>query len=295
MCRARVKTPHEGSPLWQILSLYVPASLINLTDWMRPLLFNVFLSRNVKASVLSRDEAALELDAVGLAVMSLNLLMFATAYGFNGAVDAYAPVAFGAGDRVELAAVLVRQLLLLCLLGLLASVLFVHAEACFALIGLNAELAARTARLLSTMSLAVPGDFVYDAFGRWLRAQQLHRLVALCSLAALLVNVALNAYLAEPDQPTRGPLVALVAQNTLLPLLLALAYWRHRLAHAAPSSSSPLAAALAARARLSAEDVVGPALRRQLVTGLAAMLWTCAELWAWEAQVVTASSLATLT
>ena len=52
----------------EILALWVPASLQALTDFSRPLLFNLFTSSNIKASVLSPDEAALEEDSVGLAV-----------------------------------------------------------------------------------------------------------------------------------------------------------------------------------------------------------------------------------
>lgn len=277
--------PRSPSPLWHIITLYVPACLINLADWLRPLLFNIFVSRNVKASSLSHDEAALELDAVGLAVMSLNLLMFATAFGFNGAIDAYASVAFGAGNRIELNAILARQLVLLCVLGLLASLMFANAETCFALLGLRPELGARTASLLTFMSLAVPGDFLYDALGRWMRAQQLHRLVARCSLAALVLNLALNVWLADSDAPTRAPLIALIAQNSVLPVLLGVTYSRH-MAGVAPAEEEARAPLVA-----PARQVLGPALWRQLGTGLAAMLWTCAELWAWEAQVFEASAL----
>lgn len=120
------------------------------------------------------------------------------------------------------------------------------------------------------------GDFAYDALARWLRAQQLHRLCAGCSLAALLLNVALNLGLQSPAAPTRAPLVALIAQNSLLPLLLLGAYAVHRARAPRPA----LLSADAPSAPLSATDVFGPALGPQLATGLAAMLWTCAELWA---------------
>ena len=50
--------------------------------------------------------------------MSVNLLCFATAYGFNGAVDAYAPQAFGSGRTTELWMILYRQALFLVLLTL---------------------------------------------------------------------------------------------------------------------------------------------------------------------------------
>ena len=162
-----------------ILRLSVPASLQMITDWMRPLLFNLFVSRNVQRSSLNDDsEAALELDAVGLAVMSLNLLLFATAYGFNGAIDSYASVAYGAGDRRELFAILYRQGILLCGLSLLALLLLGNAERIYLLVGLRAPLARRAARLTQLMGWAVPGDFAYDALSRWMRGQQQHRLVA---------------------------------------------------------------------------------------------------------------------
>ena len=150
--------------LWQelreLFSLFVPSSLQGITDWMRPLLFNLFVSQNVKRSTLENSEAAIELDAVGLSVMSLNLLLFATAYGFNGAVDAYASVAFGAGDRAELNAILYRQAILLGALGVLAVFLFASAETAFLAIGMDAVLADRAASLLRLMSWAVPGDFL---------------------------------------------------------------------------------------------------------------------------------------
>ena len=150
----------------RLLRLWLPASLLLLTDWLRPLLFNLFVSANVKRSSLQPEEATLELDAVGLSVMSLNLLLFATAYGFNGAVDAYASVAFGAGNVTELNAILVRQFVLLCVLGAFAIFLFTHAETAFLLIGMEPQLADRAAGLLRSMSLAVPGDFAYDAISR---------------------------------------------------------------------------------------------------------------------------------
>lgn len=58
---------------------------------------------------MSTESAEHEMDCVSLAIMSLNLLCFATAWGFNNGVDAYAPVAFGRQDKQELHRVLYRQ------------------------------------------------------------------------------------------------------------------------------------------------------------------------------------------
>ena len=87
----------------------------------------------------------------------------------------------------------------------------------------------------------------------------------------------------DPDAPTRGPLLALIAQNTVLPLLLGAAYCY--------GSRASLEAALADPP--STEDLIGPRLWRQLRTAIAAMVWTCAELWAWEVQVFEAAHLGT--
>ena len=275
-----------------ILALWLPASLQSLTDWSRPLLFNIFVSRNVKASHL--EDTALELDAVGLSVMSLNLLLFATAYGFNGAIDSYASVAYGARDERELRAVLIRQFVLLGGLSLLAVFLFANAEVALKFIGLPDELAERSAELLSLMSWAVPGDFAYDCIGRWLRGQQLHRLVAACSLSALGLNIMVNIAFASEVQPTRAPLLALIAQNTYLPFALLGSY--ACLGQPAESSTTrvqPLGSKEGVPEPSMVSLVFGPELRRQGQIGLAAMVWTCAELWAWELQVFEASALGT--
>ena len=266
-----------------ILRLWAPASLQALTDWTRPLAFNLFTSSNIKSSNLEVNEAALEEDAVGLAVMSLNLLLFATAYGFNGAIDSYASQAFGAKDVKELSAILLRQLILLCGLALVAAALLLNAEALFLIIGVRSSLATRSAQLLHLMSWAVPGDFAYDCMARWMRGQQLHRLVSACSIAALGISLVVNITLMDPDAPTRGPLLALIAQNTVLPLLLGAAYCY--------GSRPSLVAALADLP--SAEDLIGQRLWSQLRTAIAAMVWTCAELWAWEVQVFEAAHLGT--
>ena len=145
-----------------ILALFLPSSLQMLTDWTRPLIFNLFVSRSIANSMLPPEEATLEEDAVGLAVMSLNLIMFATAYGFNGAIDSYASVAFGAGKRTELFAVLARQGVLLCGLCVPALLLLANAEHILLFVGLQPPLAERTARLLQLMGWAIPGDFACE-------------------------------------------------------------------------------------------------------------------------------------
>lgn len=218
--------------------------------------------------------------------MSLNLLLFATAYGFNGALDTHAPVAFGSDDRAELFACLARQLLLLGGLSIFAIFLFLHAESLLLAIGVRTPLAKRTAQLLHLMSMAVPGDFLYDCFARWMRGQQLHRFVSMCSVLALSVNLLVSLLERSPLDPTRGPLMALIAQNTILPVLLVAAYcWApggHRTSLLAAWQTRPSAVAL-----------FGPPLWRQLRTAMAAMVWTCAELWAWEVQVFAAARLGT--
>jgi len=295
-----------------ILKLWVPASLQMLVDWTRPLIFNLFVSRNIASSALSPEASELEEDAVGLAVMSLNLILFATAYGFNGAVDSYASVAFGAGDRRELFSVLYRQAVLLCGLSVLALLLLLYAERIYLLVGLHGPLAQRAARLTQLMGWAVPGDFAYDGISRWMRGQQLHRTVAACSLAALCLNVSVNIGLASPTSPTFAPLLALIVQNSSLPFLLVGAY-------AAAAAKAPLCGAKAQLSAPTAAEVLGAPLWAQLRVALAAMCWTCAEcamttrtleqapndasarmwsvcvsprrLWAWELQVFEASAL----
>lgn len=124
-----------------------------------------------------------------------------------------------------------------------------------------------------------------------MRGQQLHRIVAACSITALGLNVLVNLCLANREEPARAPVLALVTQNTALPFLLLGAYviGGHHSHVPAPSSSMP--------AVLEGETwttrVLGPPLWRQLGTGVAAMIWTCAELWAWEVQVFEAQALGT--
>ena len=126
-----------------------------------------------------------------------------------------------------------------------------------------------------------------------MRGQQMHRLVAGCALTALGLNVAINLCFASPSAPTLAPLVALVAQNSALPLLLVGAYVTSGATRAPlASKEAPLlgqgdiAAAVPSRS-----EVFGAPLWAQLRIAIAAMLWTCAELWAWELQVFEASAL----
>ena len=84
----------------KILWLAIPSILQQGTDWLRPIVFNIFVSRNVRASSMSTVAAEHEMDSVSLAIMSVNLLCFATAWGFNNGIDAFAPVAFGRSKRV---------------------------------------------------------------------------------------------------------------------------------------------------------------------------------------------------
>mmetsp|Transcript_57759 Transcript_57759/g.95467 ORF Transcript_57759/g.95467 Transcript_57759/m.95467 type:complete len:519 (+) Transcript_57759:24-1580(+) len=275
--------------LLDLLRLFAPAALSNLSDWLRPLIFNLFVSRNIKNSRLAVAEAALELDAVGLSVMSLNLLLFATAYGFNGAVDSYASIAFGMRDYRSLHALLLRQVLLLALLGILALTLLVSAETIFLRIGVDADLAARSAALLWLMGLAVPGDFLYDAISRWMRGQQLHGQVATCSCVALTLNLAVNLCLASQDEPTRAPVLALVAQNNFLPVLLIAAYLYSGVYCSKDGTDGGKSRWPSFQSCSSCICV--PAMWDQLRTGIAAMVWTCAEVWAWEVQVFEAQAL----
>ena len=141
-----------------------------------------------------------------------------------------------------------------------------------------------------------PDSCADDAIGRWMRGQQMHRLVAGCALTALGLNVAINLCFASPSAPTLAPLVALVAQNSALPLLLVGAYVTSGAARAPLASLASKEAPLlgqgdTAAAVPSRSEVFGAPLWAQLRIAIAAMLWTCAELWAWELQVFEASAL----
>merc|ERR1712129_418312 len=108
----------------------------------------------------SAADRGLELDAVCLAVMSLNLLCFATAYGFNGSIDAYASIAYGNGHHAELCAVLYRQLFMLFVLLLVAICILTHSRFLLVLVGVSSTLENRTAEILQLFVLSVAGDFV---------------------------------------------------------------------------------------------------------------------------------------
>lgn len=260
---------------WKLAGLALPATLQLVIDWLRPLLFNIFVARNLKASPLEDGEAALELDGVSLAVMSLNIICFATAYGFNGSIDAFAPVAFGSGSVVELQMVLYRQLLLLLGMMMVAVATLLNAEPLLVVVGQPPDLAHRTAGILRMLLWAVPGDFAYDCLGRWMKAQQMHTLVAGCAVVGLLLNVIVNVLLSNPEEPVSGPIFALILQNSLLPLLLWGCYlWNSK----TKLVTVPWAS-------------LGRGLWPQVTTGVQSMVWTCAEMWAWEMQIFEAGSL----
>mmetsp|Transcript_12594 Transcript_12594/g.33868 ORF Transcript_12594/g.33868 Transcript_12594/m.33868 type:complete len:465 (+) Transcript_12594:23-1417(+) len=259
----------------KLAGLALPASLQLIVDWLRPLLFNIFVSRNLKASPLDVGEASLELDSVSLAVMTVNIICFATAYGFNGSIDAFAPVAFGSGYIVELWMVLYRQLLLLLGLLMVAVATLVNAEPLLLHAGQAPDVAHRTADLLRLLVWAVPGDFAYDCLGRWMKAQQMHTAVACCAMMGLLLNVSVNLLLGNSEDPVSGPILGLILQNSLLPVLLVGCYvW---------SSKTKLVTVPWAS--------LGEGLWLQGSLGVSSAVWTCAEMWAWEAQIFEAGSL----
>jgi len=250
---------------WSTLSLFA--------DWSRPLLFNLFVSRNIKASDLSEGDAAFQMDCVSMGIMSLNIVAFATAYGFNGAVDSLAPMAYGAGQSIELHLILYRQLILLVgLCAILMAILF-HAEALLLFIGQPATVAARTGEILGLLAWSVPGDLAYDCLGHWARSQQRQSVVTSCAAAALGVNVAVNLLLADPAAPLFAPIASLIVQNVLLPVLLAASLFCKR-----PPVTAPL-------------SVVLSGIRKQCQIGVSQMCWNCAELWAWQVQVFEAGRL----
>ena len=73
--------------------------------------------------------------------MSVNLLCFATAYGFNGAVDAYAPQAFGSGRTTELWMILYRQAVFLLALVAVVACVVARAEDLLLAVGQRSEVA----------------------------------------------------------------------------------------------------------------------------------------------------------
>ena len=138
------------------------------------------------------------------------------------------------------------------------------------------EVAQRASQILRLLIWTVPGDFAYDLLGRWFRAQQRHGLVGGVAAAGFVVNVltnlALHRFSAGSGFVSFGPVLGLFLQNTLLACLLLGGVARMKLVKVPPlavlSSSSAM-----------------------LYTGISSMLWTCAELWAWEAQVFEADQL----
>ena len=258
----------------KILWLAIPSILQQGTDWLRPIVFNIFVSRNVRASSMSTVAAEHEMDSVSLAIMSVNLLCFATAWGFNNAIDAFAPVAFGRRDHKELHRVLYRQMVLLSALTAMAVTLFRYSETILLAIGQTETVARRTSDLLKLLCWAVPGDFAYDGFARWMRGQQKNKQVALCSTLGFGVNLFINFTFADPHHPVETPVLALVAQNSLLPFLLIAVHLRQAGCFVAVSPRSIL-----------------EGLGSQCFTGFLAAVWTCSEIWAWEAQVFEAAWL----
>mmetsp|Transcript_39149 Transcript_39149/g.113027 ORF Transcript_39149/g.113027 Transcript_39149/m.113027 type:complete len:489 (-) Transcript_39149:38-1504(-) len=276
MAGAQHSSTGQRSPrlLLRLCNLSVLSTLSLFADWSRPLLFNLFVSRNIQASDLAEDSAAFMMDCVSLAIMTLNIVAFASAYGFNGSVDSYAPIAFGAGQPLELHLVLYRQLLLLAALTVVLMAMLLNAAPLLTLAGVPPAVASQTGEVLGLMAWSVPGDLAYDCLGHWARSQQRQSLVTMVAATGLGVNLLLNLLLADPAAPFSAPITALVTQNTLIPLLLAAGLFRAR---------RPLTAPLGAVLR---------GVPAQLRTGVAAMCWTCAELWAWEVQVFEARALA---
>jgi len=246
----------------------------NGIDFLRPLIFNFFVSANLKLSELSTQERAFIMDSVSLASMSISLVCFASASGFNSGIDAYAPVAFGEGELTELHAVLYRQLLLLFLLLAVLVFILVHAEPLLIFTGQPIEKAAKVAGILKHLSWSVPGDLVYDVLARWAKSQQKHKMVTLCVASGLAVNLAVNISAADGRRPLDWPIRALVVQNSTLPVLVfsGLICSGHKF-------------------KVTQLGDIFAGLWQQLQTSLQAMVWSCTEMWAWEVQVFEASHL----
>jgi len=262
--------PHVGR-----LTLLSAASILqSMIDWSRPLIFNYFVSSGLKQSGLDVEQGAFEMDCVSTAVLTLNILCFATGYGFNRGIDALASLAFGADRPVELHCVLYRQVFLTLLLLAIIFPLVRNCAPFLLLLGQSSDHATRTAEILSRMAWAVPGELAYDCLGRWAKGQQRHRLVSACALLALSVNLVANTAWKDGTHPVAGPVRALVLQNTLLPILV-------------------LAALLIRRHRFIIVQFgdVKAGIGEQLKICTQAMVWNCAELWAWEVQVFEAAAL----
>jgi len=91
------------------------------------------------------------------------------------------------------------------------------------LFGQSREHTKRISEVLMMLSWAVPGDLAYDCLSRWAKAQQRNWLVCGCAICALLINLVANHFFARADDPFFGPVVALVLQNTCLPILVLIA------------------------------------------------------------------------
>lgn len=264
--------------LRQMLVLTGAGMLQNAVDFLRPLVFNFFVSRNLKKSALTEEERAFTMDCVSLASMTISILCFASAMGFNTGIDAYAPTAFGAKDAVELHLVLYRQGVLLCALLAVLLLILHNMAGLLVLVGQPADKAQGVASVLHLLAWSVPGDLIYDVLARWLKSQQKHRMVTACVLAGFVVNLVVNALGSSSgtvrEDPTEWPIWAMIVQNTSLPLLLlgSLRLQGHEFVR------RPLA-------------VVLRGLREQLRTSLQAMVWSCTEMWAWEVQVFEAAAL----
>jgi len=127
---------------------------------------------------------------------------------------------------------------------------------------------------MAQLAWVVPGELAYDCLGRWAKGQQRHRLVSACALTALLANLVANNVWRDDTNPLLGPVRALVMQNTMLPILVlaALLIRRHRF-------------------MIASIGAVKAGIFEQLKICTQAMVWHCAEIWAWEVQVFEAATL----
>jgi len=272
LCSMRSALPQ----LQQMLILTFAGMLQNGIDFLRPVVFNLFVSMNLKDSGLVETERAFRTDCVALASITINIVCFASAMGFNTGIDSFAPVAFGAKDTIELHLVLYRQLLLLTFM--LALLIFVlrNSAALLVLVGEPIDKAHGIAEILHTLCWSVPGDLIYDVLARWAKSQQKHRMVTACVLVGFLVSLSVNilARSLPLDDPIAWPMNALIMQNSILPLLILGALY----ASGHKFVMQPMANIL-------------KGLGKQLRTSLQAMVWSVTEMWAWEVQVFEAGRL----
>lgn len=262
--------------LRHMLVLTFAGMLQNGIDFLRPVVFNLFVSKNLKESSLDEEERAFTMDCVALASITINIVCFASATGFNTGIDAFAPIAFGAQDTTELHLVLYRQLILLiCMLAFLLCILQ-NSAMLLVLIGEPVEKANGIAHILQILCWSVPGDLVYDVLARWAKSQQKHRMVTVCVLVGFSLNLSINilASTLAPENPIAWPMNALIIQNSSLPLLIlgALYVSGHRVV-------------------LTSSASISKGLGNQLRTCLQAMVWSVTEMWAWEVQVFEAGRL----